>query len=82
MDQIDIFNKVKHIIVHELNKDKQLVDIEGLKNDLNFDSLDQALLAVALEQNFKIRISDEESEKLMAVAEIVGLIQNKLGIKK
>lgn len=69
--------------MHELNKDKQLINMEAfLKNDLAFDSVDQIVLAVALEKIFKIKISDEELEKLTTIAEIVELIEKKLGINE
>ncbi|MEA3494244.1 MAG: acyl carrier protein [Candidatus Margulisiibacteriota bacterium] len=80
MDQIDIFNKVKHIIARELNKDKQLINMDvSLKGDLNFDSIDHPLLMAALEKRFAVQISDEESDKLTIVAEIVELIEKKKG---
>lgn len=76
MNQADIFNKVKDIIIRELKKDEGLVDMEAsLKNDLNFDSIEHLMLMVALEKVFAIQISDEESEKLITIAKIVGLIE-------
>jgi acyl carrier protein len=83
MNQTDIFNKVKNIIVRELNKDKQLINLgASLKNDLGLDSIDQPLLAVALEEKFKIKISDEESVGLSTVTEVVELVEKKLGDEK
>ena len=73
------FEKVKEIIVDSLNCEEEAVTLEAdLRADLEADSLDAVELIMAVEEEFDIEISDEESINMKTVKDIVDYIeQNK-----
>ncbi len=71
-----IEDKVKSIIVEQLGVDPEEVNQEAsFVNDLGADSLDTVELVMALEESFKIEISDEDAEKIHTVGDAVRYIQ-------
>lgn len=76
MAQPNIEDKVKSIIVEQLGVDPEEVTLEAsFVNDLGADSLDTVELVMALEEAFKIEISDEDAEKIHLVGDAVRYIQ-------
>jgi acyl carrier protein len=72
-----IEDKVKSIIVEQLGVDPEEVKPESaFVNDLGADSLDTVELVMALEEAFKIEISDEDAEKIHTVGDAVRYIQS------
>jgi len=49
----------------------------NIKDDLGADSLDQVSLIMALEEEFKGAISDDEAKALMTVGDITKFIEKK-----
>jgi len=79
MDRKKIFNKIRTVIIREFRKDKRLIGMgSSLRNDLAFDSVDQIVLVMELEESFKIQISDGELETLTTIAEIIKIVERKL----
>lgn len=71
-----IDDKVKAIIVEQLGVDPEEVTADAsFVNDLGADSLDTVELVMALEESFKIEISDEDAEKIHTVGDAVKYIQ-------
>ena len=69
--------KVKGIIMEQLGVDAEEVTPEAsFVNDLGADSLDTVELVMALEEAFKIEISDEDAEKISTVADAVKYIES------
>jgi len=74
----EIFEKVKEIVVEQLDVDAVDVTAEAnFANDLDADSLVVVELVMALEEAFEIEISDEEAEKILTVGAAVEHIQAK-----
>jgi acyl carrier protein len=70
-----IEDKVKNIIVEQLGVDEKEVKPEAhFVDDLGADSLDVVELVMALEEEFKLEISDEDAEKLTTVKHAIDYI--------
>ncbi|HMC82018.1 MAG TPA: acyl carrier protein [Candidatus Polarisedimenticolia bacterium] len=68
--------KVKGIIMEQLGVDAEEVTPEAsFVNDLGADSLDTVELVMALEEAFKIEISDEDAEKIGTVGDAIKYIE-------
>ncbi|MBN2403962.1 MAG: acyl carrier protein [Coriobacteriia bacterium] len=75
MEKEEIFDKVKEVIVDQLNADADDVNLEAsFIDDLGADSLDIVELVMALEESFGISIPDEEAENIKTVADAVEFI--------
>ena len=66
MNQEEIFEKVKKIIVEQLGVAETSVTMEAsFIDDLGADSLDIVELIMALEEEFDMEIPDEDAEKIV-----------------
>ena len=75
MSNEEIFDKVKEVIVDQLNVEEDEVSEEAsIIDDLNADSLDIVELVMALEEQFGISIPDEDAEKIKTVSDAVSYI--------
>lgn len=73
------FDKVKEIIVDTLGVDADEVTMEAtIFGDLGADSLDAVELNMALEDNFDLKIPDEDVAQMKSVADVVAYIDAKL----
>ena len=80
MTQAEIEAKVKKAIVDKLGVEESKVTPEAsFINDLGADSLDTVELVMKFEEEFDIKIPDEDAEKITKVGEAVGYIESKLG---
>lgn len=74
-----IFDKVKTIVVEQLGLNEAEVTAEAsFVEDLGADSLDVVELVMALEEEFDLRITDEEAEQLTTVRDAVIYISEQL----
>ena len=72
----DAFERVKKIVVDLLGVDEaQVVPEARFREDLEADSLDLVELIMAVEEEFKGEISDEEAQKIKTVGEVVAYIE-------
>lgn len=77
MSQADIFDRVKEIVVEQLDvEEEKVVPNASFTNDLGADSLDIVELVMALEEEFDLEIPDEAAEKILTVQEVVDYINN------
>lgn len=72
---MEIFEKVKAIVVEQLGVDEVDVTQETSFEQLNADSLDIVELIMALEEAFDLDIPDEEAEKIRTVGDAVSYIK-------
>ena len=76
MEREEIFDKVKTVIVDQLNVEEDDVNEEAsFVDDLGADSLDIVELVMALEEEFGISIPDEEAENIKSVGDAVSYIE-------
>lgn len=77
MNQEEIFEKVKKIIVEQLGVVETSVTMEAsFIDDLGADSLDIVELIMALEEEFDMEIPDEDAEKIVSVSDVVDYIKD------
>jgi acyl carrier protein len=72
------FEKIKKIVIEQLDVEDEEVTRETSFEDLDADSLDIVELIMALEEEFGIEIPDEEAEKLVSVGAAVDYVENKI----
>jgi len=79
MDQDEIQAKLVDLLVEELGIDRDKITMEAtFEEDLEVDSLGVVELLMALEDNFDVKIPDEEAEKITTVGEAVNVVAVKL----
>ena len=75
MNETEIFEKVKDIVVEQLSVEAdQVTEAANFQNDLNADSLDVVEMVMALEEAFDIEIPDEAAEEIKTVKDAVAYI--------
>ncbi|MCL2033385.1 MAG: acyl carrier protein [Oscillospiraceae bacterium] len=73
-----IFDKVKAILVDQLDVEDESVTMESLIIDnLGADSLDVVDMVMSLEEEFDMEIPDDEIENMKTVGDIVKYIESK-----
>ncbi|RJX23720.1 MAG: acyl carrier protein [Acholeplasma sp.] len=71
-----IFDRVKEMIVEELNVPAEKVTLEArLAEDLGADSIDAVELIMNIEDEFKIEVSDEQAQSIKTVGDLVKYIE-------
>lgn len=75
---MEIFDRVKEIIVDQLGVDEEEVTLTAsFVDDLGADSLDIVELIMAFEEEFDIEIPDEDAEKIAKVGDAVSYIKER-----
>ncbi len=76
---MDILAQVKSIVADQLGIDEEEINMESaFIDDLGADSLDIVELVMALEDEFKLEIPDEDAEKIVTVENAVDYIKTHL----
>ncbi len=80
MTRSEIEAKVRQAVVDKLGIEESKVTNEAsFINDLGADSLDTVELVMKFEEEFDIKIPDEDSEKIMKVGDAINYIVEKVG---
>lgn len=73
-----MFDTVKKIILEQFDVDEDDITFEtSLTDDLDADSLELVELLLAFEDEFDVKIPDEEAESMKTVGDIVRYIEEK-----
>lgn len=76
MTKQEIFEKVKTILTDHLGlKEKEVTLNSKLGDDLGAGSLDILELVMNFEDEFEMKVSDENAEKMLTVGDIVSYIE-------
>ena len=79
MDETEVFNKVKAIIVELLGVDEAKITPEArFREDLEADSLDLVELIMKFEDEFGGEISDKEAQDIKTVGQAVEYLKTHL----
>lgn len=71
-----MLEKIKEIIAQQLAKDVNEIDVNmTFKEDLGADSLDLVEFVIAMEEEFGIEISDEDTDKIKTVGDALKYIE-------
>ena len=77
MNEKEIFEKVKVIVVEQLGVEEEKVRKEAtFVDDLSADSLVIVELVMSIEEEFDIEIADSEAEKIVTIEDVVEYIKN------
>jgi acyl carrier protein len=79
MERSEIEAKLVDLLVDELGLERDDITMEArFEEDLDVDSLGVVELLMALEDNFDVKIPDEEAEKITTVGEAAEMVSQKL----
>ena len=74
-----VFDKIKDIIVEQLDVEEDAVTMEAsITDDLGAASLAVVDRGMSIEESFDVEIPDEEVENIKTVGDIVKYIENKV----
>jgi acyl carrier protein len=80
MDREAVTERLSGVLVTELGLDSEkITESARFEEDLDVDSLGVVELLMALEDEFDVKIPDDEAESIMTVGQAIDLVHGKLG---
>ena len=74
---MNTFEKIASLMAEQLGVDKASITAESeIIKDLGADSLDLVEMLLSFEENFGVTVSDEQTESIKTVKDIVEIIDN------
>lgn len=78
MTKEEIFDKLKELVVDQLGVEEDEVTMEAsMQDDLGADSLDLVDLVMSVEEEFGVKVADEDLENIKTVGDIVNYIEDR-----
>ena len=78
MAKEEIFDKLKELVVDQLGVEEDEVTMEAtMRDDLGADSLDLVDLVMSVEEEFGVKVADEDLENIKTVGDIVNYIEER-----
>jgi len=75
----EVFERVKDVLVEQLGVDESEVnEAASFQDDLDADSLDLVELIMELEDQFGVKISDEDAQSIQTVGQAVDYISARI----
>ena len=73
----EVFERVKEVLTEQLGVDEgEITDDASFQEDLDADSLDLVELIMELEDQFGIKISDEDAQKIQTIGQAVDYVSS------
>lgn len=80
MERSEIADRLSGVLVSELGlESSKIAEDAHFEEDLDVDSLGVVELLMALEDEFGVKIPDEEAESIMTVGQAIDVVHGKLG---
>ena len=78
MAKEEIFDKLKELVVDQLGVEEDEVTMEAsMQDDLGADSMDLVDLVMSVEEEFGVKVADEDLENIKTVGDIVNYIEDR-----
>ena len=78
MAKEEIFDKLKELVVDQLGVEEDEVTMEAsMQDDLGADSLDLVDLVMSVEEEYGVKVADEDLENIKTVGDIVNYIEDR-----
>ena len=75
----EVLGTLRRLARERLQLERELSEELRLVEDLGLDSLSQQVLAMEVENHFRICLDEEDEEEIRTVGDLVGTIRSKLG---
>ncbi len=73
-DPSQVLEEIRRLAQSEVGLERAIAPSDELVKDLGLDSMTMTMLAVALEDHFRVTLSDEEALRITTVEELAALI--------
>lgn len=78
MAEADVLDELKKIAARDLELSVELTPALRLREDLQLDSMQMIIVAVGLEDHFKVKLGEEDAPALKTVADLCALMVRRL----